>query len=124
MALIRRYGTRPERLDNQRDDMIALLWILAVLVTGFLVEAAGIAFDSPSYEVVSFVGWVTSSPVLGASQDGVPATHAVLYYVHMLISFGLIAYVVYSGRLLHIVTSSLNMLFRGVEDAPGAQSRR
>src|SRR5208283_4062172 len=40
MALIRRYGTRPERLDNQRDDLIALLWILAVLVTGFLVEAA------------------------------------------------------------------------------------
>ena len=38
MALIRRYGTRPERLDNQRDDMIALLWILVVLVTGFLVE--------------------------------------------------------------------------------------
>ncbi len=118
MALIRRYGTRPERLDNQRDDMIALLWILAVLVTGFLVEAARIAFDRPSYEVVSFVGWITSSLFLGASQEGVRTVHAVLYYLHMLLSFGLIAYVVYSGRLLHIVTSSLNMLFRSVEDAP------
>ena len=81
-------------------------------------KAARIAFDRPSYEVVSFVGWVTSSLFLGASQEGVRTIHAVLYYLHMLLSFGLIAYVVYSGRLLHIVTSSLNMLFRGVEDAP------
>ena len=118
MALFRRYVTRPERLDNQRDDLIALLWILAVLVTGFLVEGARIAFDRPPYEVVSFVGWVTSSLFLGASKEGVRTIHAVIYYVHMFLSFGLIAYVVYSGRLLHLVTSSLNMLFRAVEDAP------
>ena len=118
MALFRRYVTRPERLDNQRDDLIALLWILAVLVTGFLVEGARIAFDSPPYEVVSFVGWVTSSLFLGASKEGVRTIHAVIYYVHMFLSFGLIAYVVYSGRLLHLITSSLNMMFRGVEDAP------
>jgi Fe-S oxidoreductase/nitrate reductase gamma subunit len=118
MALFRRYVTRPERLDNQRDDLIALVWILVVLVTGFLVEGARIAFDRPPYEVVSFVGWVTSSLFLGASKEGVRTIHAVIYYVHMFLSFGLIAYVVYSGRLLHIITSSLNMLFRGFEDAP------
>ena len=118
MALIRRYGVRPERLDNQRDDIIALLWILVVLVTGFLVEGARIAYDRPAYEVVSFVGWVTSSLFLGASKEGVRTIHATIYYAHMLLSFGLIAYIVYSGRLLHIVTSSLNMMFRSVEDAP------
>ena len=52
------------------------------------------------------------------SPDGIKVTHAVLYYFHMFISFGLIAYVVFSGRLLHILTSSLNMLFRGVEESP------
>jgi len=118
MALVRRYGTRPERLDNQRDDLIALLWILVVLVTGFLVEGARIAYDRPPYEVVSFVGWATSSLFLGLSKEGITATHAVIYYFHMFISFGLIAYIVFSGRLLHIITSSLNMLFRSVEDAP------
>ena len=64
------------------------------------------------------MGWVTSSLFAGASQEGVRTIHAVIYYVHMFLSFGLIAYVVYSGRLLHLVTSSLNMMFRGVEDAP------
>ena len=118
MAMIRRYGSRPDRLDNQRDDAIALIWILAVLVTGFLVEAARLAFSSPAYEAWSFVGWVLSGLFVGLSPDGVKVTHAVLYYFHMLISFGLIAYIVFSGRLLHILTSSLNMLFRGVEESP------
>ena len=118
MAMIRRYGSKPDRLDNQRDDAIALIWILAVLVTGFLVEAARLAFNSPAYEAWSFVGWVLSGLFVGLSPDGIKVTHAVLYYFHMFISFGLIAYIVFSGRLLHILTSSLNMLFRGVEESP------
>ncbi len=118
MALVRRYGTRPDRLDNKGEDLIALLWILAVLVTGFFVEAARIAFDRPPYEVVSFVGWFISPLFAGLSKEGISTTHFVIYYVHMLLSFGLIAYVVFSNRLLHIVTSSLNMMFRGVEETP------
>ena len=118
MALIRRYVTRPDRLDNKGDDLIALIWILVVLVTGFLVEGARIAFDLPPYEVVSFVGWTIAPLFTGASKEGIATTHEVLYYVHMVLSFGLIAYIVYPGRLLHLITSSLNMMFRGVEDAP------
>lgn len=118
LALIRRYVTRPDRLDNKTDDAIALLWILVVLATGFLVEGARIAFDRPSYEVVSFVGWITSSLFLNLPKESVTTTHAVLYYLHMVVSFGLIAYIVYSKRLLHLVTSSLNMMFRGVEETP------
>jgi Fe-S oxidoreductase/nitrate reductase gamma subunit len=118
MAMVRRYIFRPERLDNKSDDVIALIWILAVLVTGFFVEAARIAFNRPPYEVVSFVGWALSGLFLGLSPEGIKTFHAVIYYFHMVISFGLIAYVVFSGRLLHILTSSLNMMFRGVEETP------
>ena len=38
--------------------------------------------------------------------------HMVLWYFHLVLSLGLIAYIVYS-KLLHIITSSLNMMFRG-----------
>jgi Fe-S oxidoreductase/nitrate reductase gamma subunit len=118
MALIRRYGMRPERLDNKRDDLLVPVWILAVLVTGFLVEASRIAYDRPAYEVWSFVGWTTSSLFLGLSKDGLSITHGIIYYLHMALSFGLISYIAYSTRLLHIITSSLNVMFRGVEDEP------
>ncbi|MCX5817601.1 MAG: heterodisulfide reductase-related iron-sulfur binding cluster [Proteobacteria bacterium] len=117
MAIWRRYVTRPSRLDNKPDDAITLVWILAVLVTGFLVEGARIASSRPDFEVWSFVGWITSYLFLGLGQDGIKAAHKFFWYFHMLISFGLIAYIAYS-RLLHIITSSLNMMFRGVEDSP------
>jgi Fe-S oxidoreductase/nitrate reductase gamma subunit len=118
MAMIRRYAMKPERLDNKGDDSLALIWILVVLVSGFLVEGARIAFDRPPYEIASFVGWGTSYLFVGLPKGATETTHAVFYYFHMVLSFGLIAYVVYSKRLLHIVTSSLNMMFRGVEEAP------
>jgi Fe-S oxidoreductase/nitrate reductase gamma subunit len=119
MAMIRRSLMKPERLDTQRDDNLILWWILAVLVTGFVVEAVRIAAsDRPPFEVVSFVGWFLSPLFVGASKGALSVTHGVLYYFHMVIAFGLIAYVVFSNRLLHIVTSSLNMMFRGVEEAP------
>jgi Fe-S oxidoreductase/nitrate reductase gamma subunit len=118
MALIRRYGTKPERLDNKRDDLLVPLWILVVLVTGFLIEASRIAYDRPPYEVWSFVGWTAASLFSGLSKGALSVTHGTIYYTHMVLSFGLIAYIAYSTRLLHIITSSLNMMFRGVEEAP------
>ena len=117
MAIWRRYVTKPSRLDNKTDDAITLVWILVVLVTGFLVEGSRIASTRPDFEVWSFVGWITSYLFLGLSPDGIKAAHKFFWYLHMLISFGLIAYIAYS-RLLHIITSSLNMMFRGVEDTP------
>lgn len=117
MAIYRRYVVKPTRLDNKPDDLIVLLWILAVLVTGFLVEGARIAADPKPYEVWSFIGWITSSIFPTAEKGTTYMPHAVFWYIHMILSFGLIVYIAYS-RLLHIITSSLNMMFRGVEDSP------
>jgi len=118
MAMWRRYVTRPQRIDdNKPDDLICLVWILAVLVTGFLVEGGRIAATKPDYEVWSFVGWYTASLYGSLDQAAIETVHRVLWYFHMIISFGLIVYIAYS-RLLHIITSSLNMMFRGVEESP------
>jgi Fe-S oxidoreductase/nitrate reductase gamma subunit len=116
LAIWRRYVVKPKRLDSKTEDAIILVWILAVLITGFLVEAARIAATRPEYEVWSFVGWAVAGIFTG-SKEGTMVVHRVLWYFHMLISFGLIVYIVYS-KLLHIITSSLNMLFRGLESTP------
>jgi Fe-S oxidoreductase/nitrate reductase gamma subunit len=117
LALWRRYVVKPKRLDNKPEDAIILIWILVVLVTGFLVEGARIAATMrPGYEVWSFVGWAVAG-ILSGSEAGLKVAHGVLWYLHLALSIGLIAYIVYS-KLLHIITSSLNMIFRGVEDTP------
>jgi len=43
LVIIRRYGLKPDRLDNQWEDLIALVLILVIVVTGFIVEGFRIA---------------------------------------------------------------------------------
>jgi Fe-S oxidoreductase/nitrate reductase gamma subunit len=120
LAAIRRYVLKPARIESIGDDALALGWILAILVTGFLVEAARIAgtFPEPSFETVSFVGWALASIFPKATAPGYSPAHAVLWWVHVLISFGFIAYLVYSKRMLHVITSTMNMLFHAIEENP------
>lgn len=123
LALWRRYVTKPLRLDQRPDDLLTLLWILFVLITGFLVEALRISstrMEAP-FEVYSFFGYFLSGLFEGLEKDSRLFAHKLFWYVHMLASFGLIAYIAYS-KLLHIVTSSFNMMLRGVEQRKGVVS--
>ncbi len=43
IAIIRRYLQRPERLDNILSDHLTLSLLLAIFLTGFLVEGARVA---------------------------------------------------------------------------------
>lgn len=115
IAIYRRYVQRPERLDSKKDDLISLVWILCVLVTGFIVEGLRIATNYPSYEVLSFGGWIVAG--FFKNVHSVRSLHFFFWYLHMLLSFGLIAYIAYS-KLLHIITSSINMMIRGVDETP------
>lgn len=116
LALYRRYVVKPKRLDSKPEDGIILAWILVVLVTGFTVEGARIAATGFEYERWSFVGWMVSGMFSG-SEAGLRLAHVILWYLHLVLSIGLIGYIVYS-KLLHIITSSINMMLRGVEDTP------
>jgi len=134
MALYRRYVTKPERLgykgepDNTTDDAVALLLILGIIVTGFIVEglrihatmadwegeyhaAAGHLFNvfssQPKWEVWSFVGWNIAKAFAGVNVDTAKAMHKTLWWVHTFFALGFIAYIPYS-RLLHIFTTSAN----------------
>ncbi len=121
MAIFRRYVQKPDRLDTKPDDGIVLAWILVVLVTGFLAEGARIAafMNDPAYayEKWSFLGWITGYLFVSMPAESIKATHMAMWYIHMVLSFGFLCYIVYS-RMLHLITSSLNMMFRGIEDVP------
>ncbi|MHB8170540.1 MAG: heterodisulfide reductase-related iron-sulfur binding cluster [Thermincolia bacterium] len=105
LAAYRRYVLKPEALDNQREDGIILLLIGAIMATGFLLEGVRIAGTGDP--------WAAWSPV-GASLAGlfpwvtVPGgLHQGLWWIHLLLSLGFIAYLPYS-KLLHMVSVPLN----------------
>jgi nitrate reductase gamma subunit len=43
LAFLRRYIQKPERLDNRREDLLALLAIILIVFSGFIVEGFRIA---------------------------------------------------------------------------------
>jgi Fe-S oxidoreductase/nitrate reductase gamma subunit len=113
MALDRRYLKKPERLgykgkpDNTTDDAIALLLIMGIVVTGFIIEALRIYVTNPSWEYWSFIGWTLSKAFVGVNLDTAKILHKVTWWTHTFVALGFIAYIPFS-RLLHIFTTPAN----------------
>ncbi len=89
LAIYRRYIQRPSRLNNVLDNAVILGWILAILITGFLIEAARIATLNPSWKIWSPIG--TAIAVLFSANS--IRLYQVFWWVHMIISLGFIAYI-------------------------------
>jgi len=113
LAVFRRYVLKPDRLDNRSEDIISLLLIFVVLVTGFFNESLRIAITKPEFERFSFVGWEISKlfSSSSANESSLRALHATFWWIHVFLAFSFIGYIAYS-RLLHLITSPLNQFFR------------
>ncbi len=120
LALIRRYGLKPDRLDNRNDDLVVLMLILVVIVTGFIVEGFRIAAtelkENPAWAVWSPGGYVLCLGFRGLSEEALRVWHAVSWWVHVLLSLGAIVYVaLYASKLFHVIWDPINVFFRSLE---------
>ncbi|MFC1871132.1 (Fe-S)-binding protein [Chloroflexota bacterium] len=120
LAIIRRYGQKPDRLDNKPDDFVALLLILVVVFTGFIVEGFRIAATelqtNPGWAPWSIGAYPLALLFRGLSQDVLITWHIIWWWLHSLIAIGAIIYVsLYFSRLWHIVIDPVNVFFRNLE---------
>jgi len=111
LAFYRRYGQRPERLDNQPQDATSLVIILAIIVTGLLVEAFRISSTHALWSWASPVGSSLALPFLSMGDEANLVMYGVLRRIHFFCVLGFLAYVPFS-KLFHIVTTPLNAYFR------------
>ncbi len=119
MASWRRYVVRPDKLDNQWDNGVTLSLILAVLLTGYFVEA----FRMASTELSQQPGWALWSPVgyflanlfygWNGQETFLRAGHNISWWVHLVSSMALQAYVGWFF-LSHIVYSGMSIFFRNL----------
>jgi Fe-S oxidoreductase/nitrate reductase gamma subunit len=119
LAMIRRYRQKPERLDNKSEDLVALLLILVVVVSGFIVEGFRIAATeletAPSWAPWSPGGYVLALTLSGMSENALLIWHRVWWWLHSVISIGAIIYVAfYFSRLWHIVIDPINVFFKNL----------
>ncbi len=119
LAIVRRYVKKPDRLDNRFDDLIVLLLIVLVVVTGFIVEGIRIAATelqtNPEWSLWSPGGYVIALAFSSLSQSALLIWHQVWWWLHMVIALGAIAYAsLYFSRLWHILIDPLNVFFRNL----------
>jgi len=120
LAIIRRYGQKPERLDSKWDDLGALLLILVIIVTGFIIEGLRIAATelqvAPDWAPWSPGGYVLALAFSGSSQGALQSWHEGLWWFHVFLSLGAIVYVsLFNSRLFHIIWDPVNVFFRNLE---------
>ena len=116
IAIYRRYIKRPERLDNKPEDITALLLILAILITGMVLEGLRLSVIGRDSQAWAPLGNVLASIFnltgLGFKAKGLLAT--VFFRIHFFLVLATIAYIPYS-KLFHIISSSLNTIYRSLE---------
>jgi Fe-S oxidoreductase/nitrate reductase gamma subunit len=117
MVTVRRYIQKPERLDNKRDDLMALLAIGLIIITGFVVQGLRIAADEllihPAWSDWSPGGWLLAKAFVNIDHGTLLVLHRTLWWVHSVLVFGFLIYIaLYFNRLWHIVISPLNVLWR------------
>jgi Fe-S oxidoreductase len=129
MALYRRYVKKPSYLQG-RPYGVWVVFLLVVSITGFYVEAARIAHSAFVVEGAEIVEtdaarekWV--SPVGYALAQILPnqavtptVQHAVIWWLHGVLSFGFILGFAY-GQMRHAITGLANIFFEPLERSYG-----
>lgn len=114
MAVYRRYVMKPEGLDNKPEDLLCLILILSILVTGFFLEGLRIAATGDPWAIWSPVGYIVARGLAGVSTENMIAIYPVLWWGHVVFVFCFIAIIPYS-KLLHILTSLPSLYLRRLE---------
>ncbi len=98
---------------NTIDDAISLTLIFIILLTGFILEGLRIFAAGDPWAGWTPVGLLIAviAQLTGLSAASARSVHAVLWYCHMLLSMGFIAYIPYS-KLFHVIASPLNILLK------------
>jgi Fe-S oxidoreductase/nitrate reductase gamma subunit len=105
----RRFVVRPRRIDPTPDFAWALSLLLAINVTGFVMEACRLAVVQPWWAPWSPVGFGLGQAFLAAGLDepALRGLHLTIWIVHFIISFLFIALIPHS-YFVHLITTPLN----------------
>lgn len=105
IAVVRRFVLRPKIVRTELPDAASVLFLLVVVVGGFLLEGMGIAGRIPGHEThhaYSFLGYAFSS-VMPASFG---QYYDEVWLVHGIMSALLIAYIPFS-KLFHMIVTPI-----------------
>lgn len=111
VALLRRYAFRPKGLTTDGDDLLQLLLIGAIGLTGFLVEGVRIAATRPAAASASWVSNAIVPFFQGVPLPDLLSLHQGLWWTHLLLAFAFLAAIPFS-KMLHLGAGLVNIFLR------------
>lgn len=111
IAAHRRYVARIDKLHNRFLDGIFLWSLIALCVQGFILEGLRIHATGDPWAHYSIIGNLFASFFWPLSFSASRSLHIVVWWMHAVNVFVVIALLPYS-KLFHIVASSANLFFR------------
>ncbi|HUW43210.1 MAG TPA: respiratory nitrate reductase subunit gamma, partial [Thermoplasmata archaeon] len=113
----RRFVARPKQLVTGSEDIVSILFLLAVVLSGFIVEGVSIANGLPGHtfnQGYSFVGLAFAQfmPII------TPQIYWQIWFLHAIVSVALIAYIPFS-KLFHIFAAPLAIQVEGIVNKDG-----
>lgn len=101
-------------LDTKASDIVVLALLLIIGVSGFAVEGLRIYGTDDPWRAWSPVGNLFSFAFAGWTAEQVSIAHQVVWWGHMALAFGLIAYWTYS-KLVHVFLIPIAVYCRSLE---------
>ncbi len=113
VASYRRYITKPSNLPSTNDDLFAVIVLVVICITGYVMEGLRLALRQPEWAQYSFVGYRIANVILssGVSQESAQTVYVGLWWFHAIIAFTAIAAIPYT-KLFHLLTSPANAFFQ------------
>jgi len=105
MALIRRYFIKAGKMNNLSEDPLIVFLLLAIGITGFMVEGYRLVAKPEPWTSWEPVGAYLAQFLFGNPFRG----HIIVWWIHILLSLIFIAFLPFS-KLFHIIAGSLNII--------------
>ena len=112
ILFIRRYLFPPEGLETKRDDAIMHSLMMAILVTGFVIEGSRMAVTELGAPIASWspVGLIMARTISGLGEESLRLLHQSTWWFHLLLVMGFFI-LIPTTKFRHILTTSANSFF-------------
>lgn len=114
IALVRRLGKFNKNLENEPADVLMLVLLLVILVTGFVTEGLRIVGTNDPWAYWSPIGYVFSLMFENLDGGALSLAHQITWWAHMGLAFAFLATFTYT-KMVHALFIPGNAYFRSLE---------
>lgn len=113
-ALIRRAMRKNRGLDTSASDIVILVALLAIGISGFCVEGLRIVGTDDPWRFWSPVGNVFAALFAGLDAEQISAAHRILWWSHLVLAFVVLGAWTYT-KLVHVLLVPAGVYFRTLD---------